>query len=94
MEDLHVILQPLDKLHRYFEYLPPKNELKDLHSAKQRVFAEETANGKITATLVNAKRVQIQVFHGMADLQIRDKVRSIIKAKIKKSFFWWDEKSS
>ena len=82
MEDLHVILQPLDKLHRYFEYLPPKNELKDLHSANQRVFAEETSNGKITATLVNAKRVQIQAFHDMADLQIRDKVRSIIKAKI------------
>ena len=82
MDNHYIISQPLDKLHGYFEYLPPKNELKDLHSAKQRVFAEETANGKITATLVNAKRVQIQVFHGMADLQIRDKVRSIIKAKI------------
>ena len=56
--------------------------MKDLHSPKQRVFSEETANGKITATLVNVKRVQIPSFHGMADLQIRDKVRSIIKAKI------------
>ena len=72
MENHHIIWQPLDKLHRYFEHLPPKNEFKDLHSAKQRVFAEETANGKITATLVNAKRVQIPVFHGKANLHIRD----------------------
>ena len=82
MENHHVILQPLDKLQGYFEYLPPKNELKDLHSAKQRVFAEETANGKITATLVNTQRAQIQFFHCMTDFQIPDKVRSIIKAKI------------
>ena len=82
MENYPIILQPLYKLHGYFEYLPPKNELKDLHSPKQRVFAEETAYGKITATLVNVKRAQIPAFHGMADLQIRDKVGSIIKAKI------------
>ena len=49
MENHRIILQPLDKLQGYFEYLSPKKELKDLHSAKQRVFAEETANGKITA---------------------------------------------
>ena len=55
--------------------------MKDLHSAKQQVFAEETTDGKITATLVKGKRVQIPVFHG-ADLQIQDKVRSIIKANI------------
>ena len=55
--------------------------MKDLHSVKQRVFAEEINDGKIKATLVKAKRVQIPVFHG-TDLQIRDKVRSIIKAKI------------
>ena len=48
---------------------------------QQRVFAEEIANGKITATLVNTKRVQIPVFHGMADLQIGDKVQSIIKER-------------
>ena len=36
---------------------------------------------------LNVKRVQIPAFYGMADLQIRDKVRSIIKAKIKKGFF-------
>ena len=57
------------------------NILKDLRSEKQRVLAEEIADGKITATLANAKRVQIPVFHGMADLQIREKVRSVIKAK-------------
>ena len=45
------------------------------------MFSEEIANDKITATLVNAKRVQISHFHGMADLQMRDKVRSIIKSK-------------
>ena len=55
--------------------------LKDLRSEKQWVLAEEIANGKITATLTNAKRVQIPVFHGMADLQIQEKVRSVIKAK-------------
>ena len=82
MENRHIILQPLNKLHRYFEYLSPKNELKDFHSAKQRVFAGEIANGKITATLVNTKRVQISVSHGMADLQIQDKVRPIIKSKL------------
>ena len=59
-----------------------ENGLQDLHSAIQRVFAEEIADGKITVTLVKAKRVQIPAFHGVTDLQIRDKVRSIIKAKI------------
>ena len=44
-ENHRIILQPLGKLQRYFEYLSPKNELKDLHG----VFAEETADGKITA---------------------------------------------
>ena len=72
----------LNKPHRYFEYLSPKNELEGLHSAIQRVFPEEIADGKITVTLVKVKRVQIPAFHGMTDLQIRDKVRSIIKAKI------------
>ena len=43
MENHRRILQPLDKLQGYFEYLS------DLHSAKQRVFAEKTADGKITA---------------------------------------------
>ena len=33
---------------------------------------------------LNVKRVQIPAFYGMADLQIGDKVRSIIKAKIEK----------
>ena len=46
------------------------------------MFADEIANGKISVTLVKAKRVSIQAFHGMEDLQIRDKLRSIIKAKI------------
>ena len=32
--------------------------------------------------------LQIPVFYGMADLQIGDKVRSIIKVKIEKSFFF------
>ena len=68
-------------LHGYFEYFSPKNELKDLHSAKQWVFSEEIADGKITATLVKAKRIHIPAFHG-TDLWIRDKVRSIIKAKV------------
>ena len=48
MENHHIILQPLGKLHEYFEYLSPIKELKDLHNAKQRVFEEETADGKIT----------------------------------------------
>ena len=52
MENHHIILQPSDILHGYFEYLSPKNELKDLHSAKQRVFSEEIADGKIIATLL------------------------------------------
>ena len=61
--------------------MSPKNELKDLHSSKQRVFANKIADSKITATLVNANRVQIRAFH-CTNIQIRDKVRSIIKAKI------------
>ena len=68
-------------LHGYFEYVSPKNELKDLHSAKQRVFSEEIADGKITATQVKAKSIQIPAFRGK-DLRIRDKIRSIIKAKV------------
>ena len=68
-------------LHGYFEYLSPKLELKDVHSAKQRVFSEEIADGKITAKLVKAKRLQIPAFH-RTDLRIRDQVRSIIKAKL------------
>ena len=59
-----------------------RNELEDLHNAMQRLFTEEIADGKITVTLVKAKRVQIPAFHGMIDLQIRDKVQSIIKVKI------------
>ena len=45
------------------------------------MFTEEITDGKITATLVKAKRAQISAFHG-TDLQIRDNVRSIIKAEI------------
>ena len=71
MENHHIILEPLNKLHEYFEYLSPKNEVEDLHSAIQRVFAKEIANGKITVTLVKVKRVQILAFYGMIDLQIR-----------------------
>ena len=67
-------------LHGYFEYFSPKNELKDLHSAKQWVFSEEIADGKITATLVKAKWIQIPAFRGTD--RIPDKVRSIIKAKV------------
>ena len=37
---------------------------------------------------LNVKMLQIPVFYGMADLQIGDKVRSIIKVKIEKRFFW------
>ena len=59
-----------------------ENDLVDLHSAMQRVLAEEIADGKIAVTLVKAKREQIQAFRDMTDVQIRDKVRSIIKAKI------------
>ena len=81
MENHHMTLQPLNILQGYFECLSQKSELKDLQSTKQRVFAEELVVGKITVTLVKAKRVQIPVFHG-ADLQRRHKVRSIIKAKI------------
>ena len=77
MENHHIILEPLDTPHGYFDYLSPKNELEDLHSAIQRVFADEIADGKIRVTLVKAKKVQIPVFHGITDLQIRDKVRSI-----------------
>ena len=72
----------MDIPHGYFEYLSPKSELEDLRSAMQQVFAEEIPNGKITVTSVKAKRVQIPALDGMRDLQIRDKVRSIIKAKI------------
>ena len=56
MENHHIILEPLNKLHGYFEYLSPKNELDDLHSAIQRVFAKEIADGKITVTLVKVKK--------------------------------------
>ena len=70
----------MDILHGYFEYLSPKNELKDLHSAKQRMFSEEIVDRKITANLVKAKRIQISAFH-RTDLRIRDKAWSIIKAK-------------
>ena len=45
------------------------------------MFPEEFADGKMTAKLVKAKRIQIPVFH-RTDLRIRDKVRSIIKAKL------------
>ena len=71
----------MDILYGYFEYLSPKNELKDLHSAKQRMFSEEIADRKITAELVKAKRIQIPAFH-RTDLRIRDKAWSIIKAKL------------
>ena len=77
MENHHLILKPLDTPHGYFEYLSPKNELEDLHSAIQRVFADEIADGKIRVILVKTKKVQIPVFHGITDLQIRDKVGSI-----------------
>ena len=82
MENRYIILQAFNKLHGYFEYLSPKNELKDFYGAKQQVFAEEIANSKTAATPVNVKRVQIPVSHGMLDFQIQDKVRSIIKSKI------------
>ena len=45
------------------------------------MLSEETADGKITAKLVKAKRIQISAFH-RTDLWIRDKVRSIIKPKL------------
>ena len=45
------------------------------------VLKKESYSEKITAAKVKAKREQIQAFRGMTDLQIRDKVRSIIKAK-------------
>ena len=54
----------------------------NFHDTIQRAFPEKIADDQIKTTLVKAKRVQIPVFHGMADLQIPDKVRSIIKAKI------------
>ena len=38
---------------------------------------------------LNVKRVQIPAFYGMADLQMRDKVRSIIKVKTEEFFFFW-----
>ena len=71
----------MDILHGYFKYLSPKNELKDLPSAKQRMFSEKITDRKITAKLVKAKRIQIPVFH-RTDLRIRDKAWSIIKAKL------------
>ena len=37
---------------------------------------------KLQLLIVNDKRVQISAFHSMADLHIRDKVRSIIKGKV------------
>ena len=55
--------------------------MKDRHSAKQWVFSEEIADGKITVKLVKAKRIQIPVFHG-TDLRIRGRVWLIIKAKL------------
>ena len=68
MENHHLILEPLDTPHGYFECLSPKNELEDLYSAIQRVFADEIADGKITVVLVKTKKVQIPVFHGIKDL--------------------------
>ena len=58
-----------------------KMNLKTL-SVQYNIFSEEITNAKVTVTLVNTKRVETPTFHGMTDLQIRDKVRSIIKAKI------------
>ena len=75
------MLEPLDIPDGYFEYLFPKKEWECLHRAMQRVFAEETGDGNIKITLVKAKGGEIPAFHGMKDLQIRDKVRSIIKVK-------------
>ena len=72
--------EPLDIPDGYFEYLSLEKELKYLHSAMQRVFAEEIGDGKIPITLVKGKEGAIPAFHGMKDLQ--DKVWSIIKAKI------------
>ena len=46
------------------------------------VLKKESYSEKITPAKVKAKREQIQAFRGMTDIQIRDKVRSIIKAKI------------
>ena len=71
MENHHIILQPLNILHRYFKYLSQKNELKDFLRLSW-VFAKEIANGKITATLLKAKRLQIPVLHGMTDFQVRE----------------------
>ena len=45
------------------------------------MFSEEIADGKITPKLVKTKRIQIPAFH-RTNLRIRDKVRSIIKAKL------------
>ena len=58
------------------------NVKSNFYDTIQGVFAEKIADDKIKTTLVKAKSVQIPVFHGMADLHICDKVRSIIKAKI------------
>ena len=69
------MLESVDMPDGYFEYLFPKNEFDDFHSAIQRVFAEEIVAGKITVTLVKTKMVQIPVFCGVTEPQIRDKVR-------------------
>ena len=47
----HYRVYYMDILNIYLQ----KVELKGLHCAKQQVFAEETADGKITVTLVKAK---------------------------------------
>ena len=77
MENHHIILEPLNKPRKDFEYLSPKDELEDFHNAAQRVFAKEITSGKITVTLVKVKRCTLLglkkglAFHGMTDLQIR-----------------------
>ena len=50
MENHHRVYY-MDILNIYLQ----KVELKDFYRAKQQVFAEETADGKITVTLVKAK---------------------------------------
>ena len=50
MENHHRVYY-MDILNIYLQ----KVELKDFYRSKQQVFAEETADGKITVTLVKAK---------------------------------------
>ena len=76
------ILESLDKSHRSFEYLSPKNDLKDLHSELKQVFADQIADMIITDTMEMSKRVQITVFHDLTICRYKIRCGQLSKRKL------------